>query len=55
MLLLTFDCRNNKYGFLCLWDDLAPQVEGGGGSGAAEDGDGIFLPKLDEFLEILRW
>ena len=41
-------------------DELEPQVEGEGGSGAAEDGDEMVLPKLDGFFGnvaavIIRW
>ena len=33
-----------------MWGDLAPQIEVGCGSGAAEDGDEMVLPKLDGFF-----
>ena len=46
--------------FFYLQDDLAPQVEGKGGSSAAEDGDETDLPNLDGFFRdvaavIVRW
>ena len=34
MILLAFDCCNNN-NFFCLWYDLEPHLEGGGGSGTA--------------------
>ena len=49
MILLAFDCCNNN-NFFCLWYDLEPHLEGGGGSGTAEDSNEMALPKLDGFF-----
>ena len=50
MFLLTFDFHNNN-NKIYLQDNMAPQVEGEGGSNATDNGNDMVLPKLDSFSE----